>query len=169
MTTEELKNIEKYKNYPDGSLSRKTYDRYFLHFEEYLKKYYHNPNFKEWERWYQKYIEPAFDLKRHHEMIKNFGYVSIDKHDFITQYEVYSQLKSDERLDEETKKYVGFLAGAGFFNQFNLSVERWFKINNWQNPNIKNEESKTLNEILNYPYGINYFKTLLTQMPFWRR
>lgn len=38
-------------------------------------------------------------------MIKNFGYVSITMFDFNRQYDVYDQLKNDERISEEIKKY----------------------------------------------------------------
>ena len=81
-------------------------------------------------------------------------------------------MKNDNRLTDEIKQFIGFLAGADegiFFKQYDLTIEQWFNMKNWHNPSIKNEEGKSINEILSYPFGINYFKILLTQMPFWRR
>ena len=58
-------------------------------------------------------------------MISNFGYAQLENHDFKEQYEIYDQLKNEERLDEETKKFIGFLAGNGFFKKWNISLMKW--------------------------------------------
>jgi hypothetical protein len=166
----DLSEILKYKDYPEGSGGKNLYDKYFLPINEYIKKYYANPEYKEWDTWYKKYIEPAFNETRHDEMVKNFGYVSKERHDFEEQYKVYSLLKDRQNLSEEVKQFIGFLAGAGFFKKYGLTVGNWFNSKNWLNPNLEEADDKmTINEILNIPYGINYFKVLLTQMPFWRR
>lgn len=62
------------------------------------------------------------------------------------------------------KKFIGFLAGVseGFFDKYQITVEQWFNMKNWHNPYVENEDGHTINEILGYPYGINYFKVLLT-------
>ena len=170
--TENQKEALKYKDYPENSGGKAIYDRYFLPFKKYLEKYYSDSEYEEWERWKKKYIESAFDENQHDEFIKNWGYVDKKYHHFNTQYQVYSQLKNDERLPEEVKKFIGFLAGVGegFFNKYHITVEQWFNMKNWHNPNLpENEEGHTINEILSYPYGINYFKVLLIQMPYWKR
>lgn len=171
--TEKQKEALKYKNEPEGSLDKKNYDRYFLPFSEYLTKYYSNSNFEQWDRWQMRYIEPSFDESKHDEFVKNWGYLKKEYHNFDEQYNVYNQLKDDNRLPEDVKKFIGFLIGANqasFLKKYYLTLEQWFNIKNWQNPYLEEtEDGHTINEILSYPYGINYFKTLLTQMPFWNR
>lgn len=119
--------------------------------------------------WQTKYIKPAFDESKHEEMIKNFGYVSIEKYDFKLQQSYYNQTESDKRLTEDIKCFIGFMAGTGFFIKFNVSLNEWLAMKNWHNPYIKKEDEKSINELLEYNYGINYIKVLLTQMPYWRR
>ncbi|MBP7808115.1 MAG: hypothetical protein KA163_02370 [Bacteroidia bacterium] len=168
--TEKQKEALKYKDYPEGSGGKSIYDLYFMEFEQYLEKYYRDPEYKQWERWYNKYIEPAFDPNRHSEMIKNFGYISDSIHDFTAQSEVFNDLKSDARLTEEIRQFIGFMAGSGFFKRYNLSLNEWFNMKNWSNPYTKDiENGMSINEILNCKYGINYFKISLTQMPHWNR
>ena len=148
------------------------YDSVYMPFEQYLEKYYNvlNPKQKtKWDRWYIRYIEPAFEESRHAEMIKNFGYVSIDKHNFKVQSDIYQQLEQENRMDDETKKFIGFLAGAGFFEQWKLTLKDWMNNNNWYNPYLNTQNQKTINEILNYQNGLNYLKTQLPEMPFWKR
>lgn len=175
--TEQQKEVLKYKDYPEGSGGKAIYDSLFLTFQDFLIKYYKAPSetkktsWDRFRRWQQKYIEPAFDESRHEEMIKNFGYVSIDKHDFKSQYAIYDKLKSDKRLDEETRMFIGFMAGAGFFKNYKISLEGWFEIENWSNPsaNLENTNGRKLNDILDYEYGLNFLKVDLSQIPFWKR
>ena len=170
MTPEEIEKIKAYKDYPEGSGSKRYYDSVFLPFEEYLEKYYSSPDLETWERFKTRYVEPAFEEERYEEMIKNFGYVSIDKHNFEAQYEIYNQLKNNDRLDDETKKFIGFMAGNGFFNKrYNISLEQWFNARNWGNLNIESEDGRTINELLTYNYGLNYCKVNLPHMNYWRR
>jgi len=169
MNKKDIERIKTYKNYPDGSGKRGIYDYVFLPFHEYLEKYYSTPDLSTWEIWQGKYIEPAFDENRHDEMVKNFGYVKKDFHDFSAQYEVFNHLAYDNRLDDETRKFIGFMAGVGFFKRYDINVEEWFDMLNWSHPEHAMEEGKTINEILKYPCGDNMFKVSLPQMPFWRR
>lgn len=171
MTEEKLEEIKKYKNYPEGSGMKRYYDSVFMSFSDYLNKYYISPDLSTWDIWQTKYLMPAFDENRHEEMVGNFGYVSIDVHDFKSQYEVYNQLKLDDRLDTETRKYIGFLAGADFFRENGITVGQWFSMENWINPAGKFEDwkGKTINDILSFDYGLNLLKTNFPQMPFWRR
>lgn len=161
--------LKYYKDYPERSGGKRIYDSYTLPFNEYLTKYYSNPDLTKWNRWMNKYIEPAFDENRSEEMIKNFGYVSIDKHDFKAQNEIYNQLKTENRLDEQTRKFIGFLAGYGFFKKWNLSIKGWFMMINWHNPYYDITDQKSINQILDYENGLNYLKNQLPEIPFWKR
>lgn len=166
---EEKERVLKYKDYPEGSVGKQVYDSINLPFDEYLKKYYTNPDISTFELWQKKYIEAAFDIKRHNEMIKNFGYTDIKYYDFDKQYDFYENLKKDNRLDESIRKFIGFMAGTGFFLKNNLTVEAWFSIKNWSNLNIEIEDGRTINEILNFSNGKNYLKTILPQLDYWKR
>jgi hypothetical protein len=171
MTEDEKSKIKNYKDYPEGSGKKGIFDYVFLSFKDYINKYYQSPDISTWEIWQAKYIEPAFDESRHEEMIKNFGYVSIDKHDFKSQYAIYNQLKEDNRLDDETVKFIGFMAGAGFFEKLNINLEEWFDVDNWSAPLLfpDNNKRMSINDILSYTYGLNYLKVNLPQMSFWNR
>ncbi len=160
--------FEKYKNYPEGSGGKKMYDEFTLTFDAYLIKYYSCPDFEEWNRWRVRFIEPAFDENRHDEMIRNFGYVSKDRHDFDCQSFVYAELQQNKFMAEDVKQFVGFMAGAGFFKKYKLSIQDWLEIRNWFNP-IESNEMKPISEIIAIPYGLNYLRLFLLQMPFWRR
>lgn len=61
MTSQEIEDLEKYKNCPEGSLSKKGYDRYYISFEECLAKYYAKPDLSRWEYWTSKFVKPLFD------------------------------------------------------------------------------------------------------------
>lgn len=165
----ELEQIRQYKDYPDNSVYKEVYDSVFLSFSEYLNKYYATPDLSTWNRWQKKYLEPAYDKGRHEEMIKNFGYTSINMYDFDTQYKVFHQLEKNNQLDDETRRFIGFLAGNHFFDKYKISVQTWFTLKNWSHPDHKNEDGKTINEILGYRYGINMLKTSFPQMPWWKR
>lgn len=172
--TESQREALRYKDYPEGSGGKAIYDRYFLPFTVFLVKYYSDPENKEWDRWISKYIEPAFDAKRHDEMIKNFGYKNKEYHNFEVQYAIYEQLISDTRLTDDVRMFIGFLAGSNgiynFFCKHNITIAQWFEIRNWYNPYLyESNDERSINEILGYPYGINYLKTLLPQMPNWKR
>lgn len=144
---------------------------------EYLVKYYTTlDDFRNqaWEEALANFITPAFDESRHLEMIEKFGYVSIDRHNFNAQNKVYQELKSDDRLDDGTKKFIGFMAGNHFFENNNLDLENWFKSSYWKRPDLtdKYPEYKspyTINEILDLPNGLNFFKTELLDLNHWRR
>lgn len=165
----DLKEIERYKDYPEGSGGKKIYDSVFLPFPEYLKKYYKNPDMSSWNRWHQKYIQYAYDKVRYVELVERFGYAKIEFHDFEAQYEVYKFLQGDMRLDEETRKFIGFMAGTKFFEKHDITVLEWFNMPNWANPSRRVDEGKTINEILNSPYGLNMLKTSLPHLDHWRR
>lgn len=166
---EELEEIKRYKDYPEDSVYREVYDSVFLVFSEYLQKYYKAPDLSIWNTWQKKYLEPAYDNDRHEEMIRNFGYVSLEMYDFDTQYKVYNQLQQDNRLDNETRMFIGFLSGSGFFKRYGITVQEWFNMKNWNHPQHTNDYSRTISEILDCKYGINMLKSSLPQLPFWKR
>ena len=164
-----LEGVLKYKDYPEGSGGKKIYDSYILSFDVFLTKYYSKINLSRWDEWMEKYVKLAFNQEQHEEMAKNFGYVSVSMHSFEEQQKIYDELETELRLDQEVRMFIGFMAGAGFFKRYNLNIEQWFHITNWMHPHQKDVTFPKLNVILNYPYGLNYIKVNLLQLPFWQR
>jgi hypothetical protein len=152
-----------------------NHDYYALPFNEYLLKHCANPDLTAWARWQDKFIEPAFDNTRHDELAKRFEYKKNEVHDFNLQAEVYDSLKSNALLDEETRKFIGFLGGVGFFKSYEISPEEWLFAADWYNPFKKEpqrypkEEQCTISELLALENGPGYFKTVLTGIPFLNR
>lgn len=158
------------------AIQKKADDYKTLPLKEYLEKYYKQLDAYTDEIWSKvmlKLIEPAFNEETRNEMIYNFGYTSQDKHDFEKQFQFYNELKGDDRLDEETKKFIGFMAGNHFFDGNLDSVDKWFKSFHWTAPSSEGrEEDKldyTINDILKSPYGVNYFKGVLVALQWWSR
>jgi hypothetical protein len=164
-----MKDPIEYKDYPEGSGLKRYYDSVYLPFTDYLKKYYSNPDISTFELWQKKYIDIAFNKSNYKDLVKAFGYRSIDKHNFEEQHSIYEQIKKDERLDEETKRFIGFMAGNNFFQKHNIGINDWFNMKNWTNPYKEINEGKTIDEILSFDYGLNYLKTILPQLDHWRR
>jgi hypothetical protein len=148
-----------------------------LSLDAYLKKYYSKLdvyNKEVWDKIMLNLVNLAYDNTTNLKMVENFGYSSIDKHDFIKQYQFYNELKIDSRLDEEMKKFIGFMAGNHFFDKYVQSINEWFNSYYWTNPYLSKTNpteimSYTINEILNLPYGLNYLKEKLPQLNHWRR
>ena len=126
-----------------------------------------------WVKIIKKLIEPSFDENRYDEMVYVFGYTSKYKHDFKKQYQFYKELEQDRRIDEETKKFIAFMAGNHFFDKYVCDIEEWFNSYYWTRPdligNIDYKMEYTINDILNLPYGLNYLKTILPQLNHWKR
>ena len=164
-----MEEYSKYKDSPDGSGLKKLYDSRTLSIKDFLLKYYSDCDFTQWDRWISKFVDPAFDKQRYDEMIRNFGYVSIEKHEFITQYQFYELAKEDGRLDVDVAKFIGFLAGTGFFDKWSLTLDEWFNIPNWSNPYNNILESCSINSLLKHRFGLDCFKLGLLEMPHWKR
>jgi hypothetical protein len=157
---------EEYRDFEEGSWQKHLFDLKNLPFKEYLLKY-HSFIEPKWNQWIMKFIDPAYDIVRHDEMIRNFGYKSIDKHNFEKQLQFYNELKKDNRLDEDFRKFIGFMAGNHFFDKVNMNVEEWFNSYYWTNDLKKH--NLNINEILNLPNGLNYLKSSLIELNWWKR
>lgn len=156
---------------------QKSDDRRELPFNQYLLKHHQRlDKFTQllWTDWLSKYVEPAFDENRHQEMVKNFGYTSVGKHDFQKQSTFYNELKADDRVDEEIRKFIGFMAGSHFFDKYITTLHEWFNSKYWARPDLadqypEHQSDHTINEILEIPYGLNYLKEVLLGLNHWRR
>jgi len=102
-------------------IQEKAKDYKTLPLKVYLEKYYQNLGtytIEIWSKAMLKLVNPAFNEETRGEMIYNFGYTSLDKHDFTKQNQFYLELKNDGRLDEDTRKFIGFMAGTHFFDEY---------------------------------------------------
>ena len=172
-----MKDYQEYGDHDEGTWQKHLFDLSHLPLTKYLVKYHREMsdfNHHKWREWMEKVIEPAFDETRHLEMIKNFGYISLDKHDFKRQQQFYNQLTRDARLDEETRKFIGFMAGSHFFDKYVTSLVEWFQSYYWTRPDLARGHPDykldyTINELLDLPHGLNYFKSVLLGLNYWRR
>jgi hypothetical protein len=156
------------------AIQNKLEDHRALPLKVYLEKYYKELDIytnEVWSKVMLKLVEPAFHEGKRDEMIYNFGYTSPDKHDFDRQSQFYSALENDNRLDEDTRKFIGFLAGTHFFDDNTSTIEEWFNSSYWTA--VKDIEDYklpyTINDVLDLPYGLNYFKSVLLGLRWWSR
>ena len=154
-------------NQEDDTYANVCMEEVYDAYQDALIAHYITPNLEQWQRWMQEYVRPAYDENKVGDLV--LGYSSVADHDFQAQLYVYSGLALELRLDEEARMFIGFMAGAGFFKRWDLSCKEWLNIANWYHPRWHMPQQKSISEILDYAYGLNYLKTRLPQMPFWKR
>ncbi|WP_254412216.1 hypothetical protein [Dyadobacter diqingensis] len=157
--------VKKYENYPDGSGGRKTYDMFYLTFQEYLAKYYKTPDLSRWNYINQKFITPLFDgtswedyLIFLHEVKPPF------MPDKTRKIEFWEQIKNDARFSVELKRFFTFLYSIGFYRS--LSFEEWLASTNWMHPWYEDESGhlESIVGLLAYNYSENFLKERLATL-----
>lgn len=157
--------IDKYRDYPEGSNSKKLYDYYSLSFEEFLIKYYKKPDLIRWKYIYDKFVNPIFTYENESEyksFLKqakpNFSVSIIKAHEF------YEIIKNDNRFDAELKYFFSFLYSINFFRE--LTFENWLETNYWNHPWHHENDSNLLPIILiiKHEYGLNFLKDQLSML-----
>jgi hypothetical protein len=162
MTAEEA---EKYKNYPEGSGGKKTYDMFYLPFQDYLYKYYKNPDLTRWNYINSKFVTPQFDGTTWVDYIKILGKI---KSSFLPveskRNEFWAGIQNDSRFSVELKQFFTFLFSIGFFRE--MSFEQWLNVSNWMHPwfDDGNKNIKAISELIRYEYSENYIKTRLATL-----
>lgn len=165
MTPEQINIILKYKDYPEGSLSKKSYDSVFMSFQDYLNKYYVNNDLKQWKYINSKFVTPLFDGTKWEDY---YGFLYKVKPNFVPVEnrvkQIWEVIKNDTRFDYELKHFFTFLYSINFFREF--SFEEWLNINNWSHPWFENEQDKekSILEILKYNHSENYLKEQLASL-----
>lgn len=158
----------KYKNYPEGSPSKRIYDSYYLSFQDYLDKYYRDEELNRWNEFLEKYVYPLFDKHKRNEYS---SFLKKMKPAFVIEFnsidEFWQNVKGDSRFDEELKCFFTFLHVCNFFSEYNISFECWLNMENWISPWSEKdfENSKTIMKILDYKFGDKYLKSALIGMP----
>ncbi|MFO0478739.1 MAG: hypothetical protein ACK50L_08215 [Bacteroidota bacterium] len=156
MTKEEA---VKYINYPEGSLSKRTYDSFFMPFDEFLIKYYKNPDLKRWYYINDKFVNPLFDgtsWENYQDFLSKVKPQFVPIESKIQPF--FYVIKNDERFDKELKFFFNFLYSINFYGEF--SFEEWLNIKNWMHPWFEDEQNveKSIIEILKNEYSENYLK-----------
>jgi hypothetical protein len=140
-----------------------SYDFYNLPFQDYLDKYYKNPDLTDWKYINQKFVIPLFDGTNWadytnflYQVKPSFTPVESRKNDF------WKNIINDNRFSKELKYFFSFLYSISFFRE--LSFEEWLKATNWMHPwyTAENENVKSITELIKYKHSENYLKILLS-------
>lgn len=171
MNTNNDDELRRFKEAPEGSVDKQFYDFQTQSFADYLAKYYNNSIIlRGWDEWLQEFVYPAFNKSKWYDYQ---AYLNKIKPPFAPDYEklheFWEEIKNDPRFDDELKYFFSFLYSCGFFK--NVDFESWLRMKEWKHPWRKNapEDTKTIQEILTFRYGINYLKVLLLSMPWMSR
>ena len=124
-------------------------------------------NLLEWNKWFAKYVKPVFEVEerdKYYQKIKEIQTPFYPK--FWIAEKFYDTIKNDDRFDEELKLFFSFLYSCGFFMENIITFEQWLDVRNWENPNIPNENTTTILELLSMPNGINLLKERLRWLDF---
>jgi len=137
------------------------YDFFHLPFEEYLVKYYDEPKSGQWDQLQKNFIEPAFELtpqdyRNYLRTTRATFKFPIDNTNVVS---VYNQC-SVFNMPEELRRFVTFLCCTGFFDIYEISIEKWLNSSNWQNPKEESDGHSIL-EILTMKKGYNMLKSNL--------
>lgn len=154
----------KYKDYPDGSLSKKTYDSFFMPFREFLEKYYQQPDLSRWDYCNKKFVTPLFDGTSFDEYQAELQKIKPAFSPSQQKLLKFCSKMDDLKFDFELKRFFAFLYSINFYG--NISFEEWLKINNWNHPWYVDNDSilKPIEEILRHPFGVNYLKVALADL-----
>lgn len=155
--------VEIYKNDPENSAGKQLYDCYNMPFQDYLNKYYSNPDLSRWEYVNQKFVLPLFDGTKWEDY---WIFLNQVKPKFVPDKnkisEFWIQIKDDNRFSFELKYFFTFLYSIGFYR--GLSFEEWLNATNWLHPWYENEKEgvKSIDELLSYNNSENYIKSALS-------
>ncbi|MDR0661370.1 MAG: hypothetical protein LBG19_11420 [Prevotellaceae bacterium] len=173
MRKEDYKEIKNYKDEPEGSVNKRIYDRYFLPFQEYLKKYYSDDKrLDRWKYFTDKFVKPLFDGTPYRNY-RDFLYQATPP--FCPDPEkleiAWELLKDDARFDEELKQFFAFMCACGFLEDWHITFEQFLRISNWMHPWYEEEceRKESILEVLNHNYGVTYLKSLLAGAPWLKR
>lgn len=98
--------VEKFRNYPEGSGGRKIFDYYNLSFEDYLLKYYSNPDLSNWNTIFKTFVQPIFSGEDTSKYLLKLERIKPGFSPNIEQAKTYYNLiKEDERFDKELKMF----------------------------------------------------------------
>lgn len=155
----------KFKDFPEGSLSKKYFDSFFMSTENYLEKYYQEIDLTRWNYINSKFVTPMFDGTSWEVYM---DYLKKAKPNFlpieIKVKELWIHIQDDNRFSLELKHFFCFLYSIDFFKELNF--EEWLNVPNWRHPWYLSpkDEDKSILELLNYKFSENYLKEKLATL-----
>ena len=160
--------IERFKNYPEGSSGKRTYDEYNMEFKDFLNKYYTDEIFKTWSRWdtWKDFIIAAFNKNEIVKYNTKQGYyLNSNIQDYTN---ALNSLEIDVKIPTDIKKVIAFLVVDGFFNYYSIDPNTWLSMNNYINPKIKlPNQKKSIKELSSNQEGLNYLRNSLIHLWWW--
>jgi len=162
-----ISEIDKYKNYPEGSGGKMMYDRHYLSVEDFFSKYHDNADLKDWNYWMNNTINKAWEESKRSEFLKDWG-ERMKYFDFSEMERFYKEEGLSD-FDEDVRKFISFLAGDGFFNKNKISLESWISSKNFTNPIKDYEQDVTVSQALHLKGGMNYIRKQLVNLHWWRQ
>ncbi len=158
-----------YKDYPDGSPSKKMYDAANMDFNRYLEKYYAKPNLSQWNQLNRVFVENAFKMnkKEYEDYLQNsrIHTAMIFNHDKL-EYN-YEFIKAKQIFDDELSKFLAYLMSCDFLEEINVDFDVWLMMKDWINPG-KSTYDLSILEIANFKNGENFLKQHLPEMPLFK-
>ncbi|WP_411029860.1 hypothetical protein [Spongiimicrobium sp. 3-5] len=159
--------IEKYKDYPEGSGGKMMYDKYFMTTKDFFSKYYFEADLKDWDRWMNNTINKAWNKNHRAEFLQSWG-ERMKYFDFLEMERFYKE-ENLSKFDEDVKKFVSFLAGDGFFYKNKITLESWITSKNFTNPIKNHEQDIRISQALSLKGGMNYIRIQLANLHWWRQ
>lgn len=155
--------IEEFKDFPEGSPEKRHYDFHHLPFEAWVKKYYTNPDFKQWNLC----LEDVRNALNNRDLFIKQWKSRAEKFDFRKMEDVLSDLRTKKEFEDDILMYISFLAGDGFFKTYNITIEQWYLMKSWAAPG-KELNQPTIQYLKSIPFGTNYLRMRLADLNWWR-
>ena len=158
--------IEKYKDYPEGSGGKMMYDRHNLPTEEFFTKYYLSIDLSDWNLWMSDTVNKAWEEKSRIEFQNSWG-ERMNAFNFSEMERFYKE-EDLSMFDEDIQKFISFMAGDRFFEENNLTLNEWIKLDTFTNPKKDYKQDVTLLRALEYDGGMNYIRMQLVNLHWWK-
>jgi hypothetical protein len=121
-----------------------------------------------WSKWQQEYVVPAYDVKRKKEFFKNFEISEHSSFSFEEMKNTYKELVDIQIFDDDIMKFIGFMAGSGFFKDKDVCI--WIESLNWQSHRkVPLKFSISLLELAGLENGQNLIRSNLILHDWWKR
>ncbi|MEM6319984.1 MAG: hypothetical protein AAF960_20090 [Bacteroidota bacterium] len=152
--------LKDFKDLPMEEILSKYYDKSVVFSDSFNWQY-------TWSNWMSNYVNPAYHKNSRLEFLKNFGLKEEGGFNFDDMEKTYLVLKDYPLLEEDVKKFLGVMAGTGFFKE--TTVSHWIKSLDWQSSRRVNDKfRKSFLEIAKVKNGQNYIKSTLVLHDWWR-
>ena len=146
--------------------SQQEIDLEVLGLNEFVKKYYENPDLTSWDFWKENTLKNVFVEDRRHLFIDSMKYRN-QEFDFQKLESFYKSI-SDLKIEEDIKKYFAYMYFEGFFEYYGIEFSEWLKTKNFTNPKENFELPLSIEESMNYEFGANYLRRQLMNLKYWR-